>query len=148
VDALYPVGTVVRLTGLSARRIRYYERLGLVVPAREGNRRLYTDQEVARLREIRDRLLAGQNLKAVRRAMGATAPPEPAADPLEESLAGAPEEENDVEAGLMARLPTPRLQPLADLGRVQRLMERHAQERGRPVEPPWPDVPHPPQTKE
>jgi DNA-binding transcriptional MerR regulator len=135
-EGIYPVGTVVRLTGLSARQIRYYERFGLVAPCRDGNRRLYTDAEVARLTEVRDRLTAGQSLKAIRRALV-----EAAADDLRgggedadvDRLEHAEEEdENDVAAGLVRRLPHPPVDPLHDLNLVQQLMARHARERGAP----------------
>ena len=41
--AVLPIGTVMKLTSLSARQIRYYEEQGLVIPERnEGNRRMYS----------------------------------------------------------------------------------------------------------
>lgn len=134
-DGIYPVGTVVRLTGLTARRIRYYEHLGLLSPGRERRRRLYTDAEVARLVEIRDRLLSGQSLRAVcRDFLG----PEVKTDALpllenpdledwEEEVVA---DENDVEAGLLGRLRSPAVRGVQDLHRVQQLMERRARERG------------------
>ena len=44
---VFPMGTVARLTGLSPRQIRYYDKLGLVSPFRtEGGHRLYSQQDV------------------------------------------------------------------------------------------------------
>jgi MerR family glutamine synthetase transcriptional repressor len=50
---VYAMGVVERLTGLTGRRIRYYEQAGLVSPARSpGNHRLYSQADVDRLKEI------------------------------------------------------------------------------------------------
>ncbi|HSZ13435.1 MAG TPA: MerR family transcriptional regulator [Solirubrobacteraceae bacterium] len=49
------IGDVARLVGTTPRTIRYYEEIGLLaeVPARPaGQHRLYTDEEVERLREV------------------------------------------------------------------------------------------------
>ena len=41
--AVFPIGSVMKLTDLSARQIRYYEDQNLITPARnEGNRRMYS----------------------------------------------------------------------------------------------------------
>ena len=41
--AVFPIGTVMKLTDLSARQIRYYEEQRLVIPERsETNRRMYS----------------------------------------------------------------------------------------------------------
>lgn len=56
---VYPIGVVRKLTGLTERQIRYYDRKGLVVPHRtEGKRRLYSRADVEKLLAIK-RLLAG-----------------------------------------------------------------------------------------
>jgi len=50
----YTIGVVERLTGLSARQIRYYEAKGLVSPVRSGgNQRLFSKYEVRILKEVR-----------------------------------------------------------------------------------------------
>jgi MerR family transcriptional regulator, repressor of the yfmOP operon len=49
------IGDVARLVGTTPRTIRYYEEIGLLAeaPARPaGQHRLYTDEEVERLREV------------------------------------------------------------------------------------------------
>jgi MerR family transcriptional regulator, repressor of the yfmOP operon len=49
------IGDVARLVGTTPRTIRYYEEIGLLAeaPARPaGQHRLYTDEEVGRLREV------------------------------------------------------------------------------------------------
>ena len=41
--AVFPIGSVMKLTDLTARQIRYYEDQGLISPDRtEGNRRMYS----------------------------------------------------------------------------------------------------------
>lgn len=69
------IGAVEQATGLTARQIRYYERWGLVEPARSaGRHRQYSWQDVERLKDVRRRLLAGESLAAVRAAiLGGTA---------------------------------------------------------------------------
>jgi DNA-binding transcriptional MerR regulator len=54
-DSLLRIGDVARLVGTTPRTIRYYEEIGLLAqaPARpSGQHRLYTAQEVERLREV------------------------------------------------------------------------------------------------
>lgn len=64
---LFPIGIVMQLTELSARQIRYYEENNLVFPARtEGNRRLFSFNDVDRLLEIRDLIEDGVNLAGIK----------------------------------------------------------------------------------
>ncbi|ANB61038.1 MerR family glutamine synthetase transcriptional repressor [Anoxybacillus voinovskiensis] len=64
---LFPIGIVMQLTELSARQIRYYEEHGLVSPARtEGNRRLFSFNDVDRLLEIKDLIDQGVNLAGIK----------------------------------------------------------------------------------
>lgn len=64
---VYPIGVVQKLTGLTGRRIRYYEQLGLVTPARSaGRQRLYSPDDVRILLEIKEALAAGQSLASLR----------------------------------------------------------------------------------
>jgi MerR family glutamine synthetase transcriptional repressor len=59
---LFPIGIVMQLTELSARQIRYYEEHELVAPVRtEGNRRLFSFNDVDKLLEIRDLIEQGVN---------------------------------------------------------------------------------------
>ncbi|KRM77400.1 transcriptional regulator GlnR [Secundilactobacillus collinoides DSM 20515 = JCM 1123] len=65
--SVLPIGTVMRLTELSARQIRYYEEQGLVIPTRtEGNRRLYSLNDIDRLLEIKDYLTEGINMAGIK----------------------------------------------------------------------------------
>ncbi len=66
--AVLPIGTVMKLTDLSARQIRYYEEHQLVVPQRtKGNHRMYSLNDVDRLLEIKDLLHDGFNIAGIKR---------------------------------------------------------------------------------
>ncbi|CIQ81981.1 transcriptional repressor of the glutamine synthetase gene [Streptococcus pneumoniae] len=53
--AVFPIGSVMKLTDLSARQIRYYEDQELIKPDRnEGNRRMYSLNDMDRLLEIKE----------------------------------------------------------------------------------------------
>lgn len=53
--AVFPIGSVMTLTDLTARQIRYYEDQGLIKPERtDGNRRLFSLNDMDRLLEIKD----------------------------------------------------------------------------------------------
>ena len=63
----HTIGDVKAATGLTERRIRYYETLQLLTPQRTaGNQRLYSDRDVERLKTIKQLLDGGQSLKRVR----------------------------------------------------------------------------------
>ena len=50
----YVISIAARMIGIEAHTLRYYERLGLVQPERSsGNIRLYSEEDVARLRYIK-----------------------------------------------------------------------------------------------
>ena len=64
--AVFPIGTVMKLTDLTARQIRYYEDQGLIQPERTaGNRRMYSLNDMDRLLEIKDFLNDGYNIAAI-----------------------------------------------------------------------------------
>ncbi len=65
--AVFPIGTVMKLTDLTARQIRYYEDQGLIQPERTaGNRRMYSLNDMDRLLEIKDFLNDGYNIAAIK----------------------------------------------------------------------------------
>ena len=52
-DPCYVISVVAQMVDLHPQTLRYYERIGLVVPARSrGNLRLYSQKDVDRLRKI------------------------------------------------------------------------------------------------
>lgn len=66
--AVFTIGSVMKLTDLTARQIRYYEEQGLLLPDRtDGNRRLYSLNDMDRLLEIKDFLSDGLNIAAIKR---------------------------------------------------------------------------------
>ena len=65
--AVLPIGTVMKLTNLSARQIRYYEEQDLIHPERNaGNRRMFSLNDVDRLLEIKDYLADGINMAGIK----------------------------------------------------------------------------------
>ncbi len=66
-EPLFSIGVVKEATGLTERRIRYYETLHFISPRRtQGNQRLYTQREIDRLKYIKSLLDHGVSLKEVR----------------------------------------------------------------------------------
>ncbi|HEM4874630.1 TPA: MerR family transcriptional regulator [Streptococcus suis] len=66
--AIFPIGSVMKLTDLTARQIRYYEDQGLIKPDRnEGNRRLYSLNDMDLFLEIKDFLDEGLNIAAIKK---------------------------------------------------------------------------------
>ena len=63
----YTIGVVSRLIGLPPQVLRRYEETGLLEPARQGGKnRLYTDQDIAMLREIVELSEQGVNASGIR----------------------------------------------------------------------------------
>ncbi|EKK21071.1 Transcriptional regulator, repressor of the glutamine synthetase, MerR family [Fructilactobacillus florum 8D] len=66
--AVLPMGTVMKLTSLTARQIRYYDDHGLVQSQRTStNRRLYSLNDIDRILEIKDYLAEGMNIDQIKR---------------------------------------------------------------------------------
>lgn len=64
---LFTIGIVQKLSGLTARQIRYYETHGLVTPVRsEGKQRLFSFEDVERLMSVRALLDDGLNMAGVK----------------------------------------------------------------------------------
>src|SRR4051812_17378163 len=70
-EVLHSIGTVSRLTGVSAATVRVWEREGLVQPRRTpGRHRLYSDEDIQRVRQIAYlRTAGGLNAAAIRLQM-------------------------------------------------------------------------------
>ena len=53
-EPCYVISIAAKLLGMHVQTLRYYERAGLIEPSRSrGNIRLYSQRDVARLREIK-----------------------------------------------------------------------------------------------
>ena len=69
---LFPIGIVMQLTDLTARQIRYYEEHELITPARtEGNRRMFSLNDIDLLLEIKDLIDQGVNLAGIKQLFSA-----------------------------------------------------------------------------
>ena len=65
---LLPISIVMQLTELSARQIRYYEENELISPARtDGNKRMFSLNDVDALLEIKDFLDQGLNIAGIKK---------------------------------------------------------------------------------
>nr|WP_272480030.1 MerR family transcriptional regulator [Aquibacillus koreensis] len=65
--ATFPMSVVKDLTNLSGRQIRYYEEQGLISPERnEGNRRVFSINDIHRLREIKSLIDQGINIAGIK----------------------------------------------------------------------------------
>ena len=65
---ILPIRTVMQITNLTARQIRYYEEHGLVEPVRsDGNRRMFSLQNVDELLEIQELLEQGINIAGIKK---------------------------------------------------------------------------------
>jgi MerR family transcriptional regulator/heat shock protein HspR len=67
----YVISVAARMIGIEAHTLRYYERLGLVAPERSsGNIRLYSEEDIDRLRYIKALMSdCGVNLAGVEVAL-------------------------------------------------------------------------------
>lgn len=69
-EGLYVISVAARLLDMHPQTLRKYERVGLVRPVRtEGNGRLYSQEDMARLRLIKHLVEQGLNLAGVRLAL-------------------------------------------------------------------------------
>ncbi len=51
-EPVYVISIAARLVGMHPQSLRMYERIGLIQPARSGNKRLYSARDIERLRRI------------------------------------------------------------------------------------------------
>ena len=66
-EPCFVISVAARMVGMHAQTLRYYERAGLIMPSRSrGRRRLYSQSDIARLREIQGLIYdLGVNLAGV-----------------------------------------------------------------------------------
>jgi MerR family glutamine synthetase transcriptional repressor len=66
-SAVYSMGVAERLTGLTARQIRYWEKHGLLAPNRtKGRQRLYAEADITKMKEIKRLLADGMTMDRVK----------------------------------------------------------------------------------
>ncbi len=67
---VYAISVASQLAGLHPQTLRQYDRLGLVVPTRVGGRnRLYSADDITRLREIAELSSEGLSLEGIRQVI-------------------------------------------------------------------------------
>jgi MerR family transcriptional regulator/heat shock protein HspR len=67
---VYAISIAAQLAGLHPQTLRQYDRLGLVSPTRVGGRnRLYSTEDIVRLREIAELSGEGLSLEGIRRVL-------------------------------------------------------------------------------
>lgn len=71
--AIYPMGTVVKITGVAAPKLRFWEtKYRLISPVRDPmGRRLYSKNDVSRIKRVKEMLEQGLNLLVVSRMIEA-----------------------------------------------------------------------------
>ncbi|MDF2946071.1 MAG: transcriptional regulator [Bacillales bacterium] len=68
---LFPISIVMNLTQLTARQIRYYEEHSLITPARtDGNRRMFSFNDIDCLLEIKELIDQGVNMAGIKQVFG------------------------------------------------------------------------------
>jgi DNA-binding transcriptional MerR regulator len=68
-DRRFTSAEVLRLTGITPRQLQWWDERGVVVPEREGRRRLYTEEQVAEVAVICELRRKGFSLQRVRKLM-------------------------------------------------------------------------------
>jgi MerR HTH family regulatory protein len=68
-DQQFTSAQVVRLTGITARQLQWWDERGIVVPKREGRRRLYSAEDITEIAVICALRRKGFPLQKVRRIM-------------------------------------------------------------------------------
>lgn len=73
---VYPMRVVCGMTGLTERQIRYWEKLGLLSPARTpGEQRLFSQADVERLKHVKRLKESGIPLRSIRTRLSRFAGP-------------------------------------------------------------------------
>ncbi|MFW3589181.1 MerR family transcriptional regulator [Vagococcus fluvialis] len=66
--AVFPMSSVMKLTDLTARKIRYYEEQQLIFPERNaGNNRLFSLNDIDRLLEIKEMISDDFSIKEIKK---------------------------------------------------------------------------------
>ncbi len=68
-EALFTSAEVIARTGMTARQLQWWDERGIVVPTREGHRRLYSLDDLAEIAVICDLRRRGFSLQRVRKVM-------------------------------------------------------------------------------
>lgn len=66
---LFQTDLVLRITGASANQLKYWVKIGLVAPIKEGKRYLFTFRDIIRIRVIRKLKDQGLSLQKIRKGI-------------------------------------------------------------------------------
>ncbi|MFP4660622.1 MAG: MerR family transcriptional regulator [Halanaerobiales bacterium] len=70
-----PMRVVKEETGLTSRQIRYYDETGLVFPERtKGNQRLFSEEDISRMKKIKSLLDEGYTIEAIKNKLNQPKP--------------------------------------------------------------------------
>ncbi|MFW5992142.1 MAG: MerR family transcriptional regulator [Halanaerobiaceae bacterium] len=70
-----PMRVVKEETGLTSRQIRYYDEMKLVFPERtKGNQRLFSREDISRLKKIKSLLQEGYTIEAIKKKLNQPRP--------------------------------------------------------------------------
>ncbi|MBI5244145.1 MAG: MerR family transcriptional regulator [Elusimicrobia bacterium] len=70
-DEIYSIGSAARLLRVCQATLRIWERKGLIHPRRLGKNRFYSDQDIRRLRTIKDLIQKKRlNIEGVKAVLG------------------------------------------------------------------------------
>ncbi len=122
--AVYPIGVVQKLTGLSGRQIRYYESVGLFEPYRtKGNQRLYSPNDVDLLLEIKRLLAEGLNIEGVKAHLQ-RASSEPTDEPVDDTTTPSPIDHDYIVAQMRAGNKLTSLYPVNNQAQLARFLQQ------------------------
>lgn len=68
-QGLFTTREVIKATGITPRQLQWWDERGIVVPARDGHRRLYSMEDLAEVAVICELRLRGFSLQRVRKVM-------------------------------------------------------------------------------
>ena len=72
-----PMRVVKQKTGLTSRQIRYYDQVNLIFPERSaGNQRLFSEEDIEKLKKIRRLINQGYNINSIRKRLNPPIPVE------------------------------------------------------------------------
>jgi DNA-binding transcriptional MerR regulator len=77
---LFSTDVVLRVTGASANQLKYWVKIGLVIPTQDGKRYLYSFRDIIRIKVVADLKNKGLSLQKIRKGIDNLAKVLPADD--------------------------------------------------------------------
>lgn len=69
-NIVFPTDIVLRVTGASANQLKYWVKIGLVSPIKDGKRYLYSFRDIIRIRVVTNLKNNGLSLQKIRKGIG------------------------------------------------------------------------------